>query len=459
MTVAGGASSDIHKPFIPPSVVPDERANTLFRFIRAMISNPVSAMPADAYREPVTTLSIAGERIAFISDPAILEEILIRRYADFPKTHVDERLLKPALGDGLITAHGEAWRWKRRLAAPYFSPSALANYLPGMVAPFEALSRTWRQEPGLVDISSGMARATAEVINDILLGDSNALDLGELLQAMADYLTPISWVVGMAMLKMPRWAPHPHKRKIGKARDKLRKLAGDLVKSRHLDPRDDFCARLMAASDPETGNKLTDRDMVDMLLTLVAAGHETSANTLAWACLCLASQQEMQNRLRKEVREVVGERAIDAQDLPKLRLIEAFLQETMRLFPAVPIIARQNIKPESIGGERFAPGSILFIPPYVIHRHHLLWDRPERFDIERFMGAEAKKIGRTVYMPFGAGPRICLGGAFAMMEMVAAVATLLRHLQFETPERFECEPIHRITLRPRHDLKLIVQPL
>ncbi|MEJ2376055.1 MAG: cytochrome P450 [Pseudolabrys sp.] len=448
--------------FRPSPIKSDPGADGVFGFLRAMVRNPASAIPPAAYSERVVFGEKTGKKVGFVCDPAIVEEILVKRPNDFPKSLVDERIFRPAFGNSLLIAQGEDWRWKRRLAAPYFVPAALAKLVPGMVAPFDVLTRTLseRNEDKPFDVSRAMTRATLEVITATLFTSGDELDMAAVSDAISDYLMPISWTIGLASIGAPEWLPHPGKAKIRSGRDRMRELVGAVVSRRRQSKRkyDDICAELMNARDPETGKPLSDADLVDMLLTLVAAGHETSANALTWALYCLAVQSHLQEELRAEVKDIAGDRPIKASDLPHLHKTEAFLKEAMRLFPPVPLMARQTTKTEDIGSHRCAPGMTLFIPIYAIHRHESIWDSPDTFDLSRFAPDKAKQILRTAYMPFGAGPRICIGNTFAMMEMVAALATTARGISFGTSSSTRCEPIHRITLRPKHGMSLDTKP-
>jgi cytochrome P450 len=210
----------------------------------------------------------------------------------------------------------------------------------------------------------------------------------------------------------------------------------------------------MQARDPETDRPLGDEDLVDMLLTLIAAGHETTANGLCWAIWCLAGAPELQASLAQEVEEVVGSRLIEPDLLPRLSLTKAFLMETMRLFPPAPLLARRTVKPETLSGHDLPVGTTLFIPIYAIHRHERLWSDPHRFDLSRFLDGQDRQIARTAYMPFGAGPKICIGASFAMTEMTVALATLLQSVRFRAVEGYVANPIHRITLRPKGGLSV-----
>lgn len=446
----------------PESISPDSRANGSIGFLRANVTDPVTAIPEAAYSEPATFLSIAGKTVGYICDPDLIEEILIRRTADFPKSVVDERVFRPAFRNSMLIADGEDWRWKRRLAAPYFAPSALSKSLPAMVAPFRSLADglRGRNETAPVDVSRAMTRTTLEVIDRTIFSGRDTVDLDAVSDAITDYLTPISWTIGLASLNLPAWLPHPGKAKLLRGRDRMRDLIRDAVIRRRAGaPQDDICGALMNARDPETDRPLSDDDLIDMLLTLVAAGHETSANGLTWAFYCLAMQPEIQEELRKEAIDVTGKAQVGAEHIARLAKTEAFIKEAMRLFPPVPLMARRTAKAERLAGKDCPPRTTLFIPIYAVHRHRMLWDAADEFDPGRFMGEKAKKIRRTAYMPFGAGPRICIGGSFAMMEMVAGTATLLKSLRFSTTDATRCAPVQRITLRPKDNLMLAVEPV
>ncbi len=305
-----------------------------------------------------------------------------------------------------------------------------------------------------------MTWATFEVISRTLFSKRDEVDFTAISQAISDYLEPISWVAGFASLKVPAWVPHPGHRQIRRARARMREEVGDLVRARRAATGEmqDICADLMGATDPETGRPLDDRDLVDMLLTLIAAGHETSANGLTWALYCLAAQPQLQEELAAEVASVAGARPVEAADLPKLESVEAFIKETMRVLPPVPLMARRTVKPERLGGHDLKAGTVLFIPIYAIHRNERLWRDPDKFDLTRFLGDAAKRIPRTAYMPFGAGPRVCVGASFAMMEMVAGLATLLQRCRFAARDGDRHQLVHRVTLRPKGGLTLEVSP-
>ncbi|MEO1089718.1 MAG: cytochrome P450 [Pseudomonadota bacterium] len=454
------------EPFVPAAFAPAPDAMGFVRFLRLLLTDAVSAVPERAYHEPIATVNVPGTGrplVAFVSDPTTLEEMLVRRPVDFPKSLIDDRVLRPAFGDSLLTAHGEDWRWKRRLAAPYFTPAALSARLDDMMAPFDALLDDWTDRgPGTsIDVAAAMTAATLEVVRRVLFAGDPKIDVGAIARAIDDYLGPISWLVGLASLKTPAWLPHPGRAKLLDGRRRMRAEVDALVVRQRAAPNaaSGMCAALLDARDPATGRRLDDDDLTDMLLTLIAAGHETTANALAMALYCLAEQPELQDALRDEAIATAGDGALSPDHLSSLVLTEAFVRETLRLFPPAPLMARRNLRTETLAGQRLPPGTTLFIPIYAVHRHSGLWHRPERFDVERHLGADRDAIGRTAYMPFGAGPRICAGQAFAMMEMVGALATIVRRVSVGRADRHPVELVHRLTLRPKNGLMLEMSPV
>jgi cytochrome P450 len=435
--------------------MPDDAGR--MRFLRTVISNPIAAIPRSAYREAVSVPAFAYSNIAFVSDPEVLAEVLIERVGDFPKSPIDQQIMRPAVGDSLLVAEGETWRWKRRLAAPFFTPAALARAAPQLAAPFQALAKDWRTQGGRrIDVVPAMTAATLDVIDRLLFSGRGEIDAKAVSEAMSEYLEPISWRIAFASVGVPGWVPFPGWIKFMRAKTRMRGLIQNLIAKRRASgtTQNDLCGQLMGARDPETGRLLSDEDLVDMLLTLVAAGHETSANALSWAILCLAEAPHIQERLVTEIEASVGNKAVGIEHLARLPIVKAFLMETMRLFPPVPLFSRCTTKPETLGGKRLRPGTMLFIPVYATHRHERLWRDPDQFDLSRFLDGRDKLISRTAYLPFGAGPRICIGATLAMMEMTIGLATLLQSVRFKSIEGFVADPISRVTLRSRHGLSV-----
>ena len=216
--------------------------------------------------------------------------------------------------------------------------------------------------------------------------------------------------------------------------------------------------RLVAARDPETGRSMDDTRLVDNLLTFYLAGHETTARALAWTLYLLARSPQWTSLLEEEIDAVTGGAPVAPEHVERLTLVEQVLKESMRLYPPAPMLARQAVEDGEIGGERVRRGMSVVMPIYAIHRHRSRWADPDAFDPSRFSGANEAAIERYQYLPFGAGPRICIGMAFAMIEATAMLATMLQRARFSAIEGRDPYPVARVTLLPRGGVTLSVAP-
>lgn len=222
--------------------------------------------------------------------------------------------------------------------------------------------------------------------------------------------------------------------------------------------RGDLLQRLLKARDPESGQFMNDRQVTDNLLTFLLAGHETTARSLAWALYLLSLSPQWETRLRAEVGAVAGDGEITGAHVDRLSLVTAFMKETMRLYPAISSVSRIAARDVAIGGETIAKGNLVIIPMFAIHRHRKLWRDPDRFDPGRFSAEEEAKHTRYQYMPFGAGPRICIGASFSLTESVVMLASFVRAARFATPDGKTFSPVSGITLRARPEIELNVAP-
>ncbi|MEO1281334.1 MAG: cytochrome P450 [Pseudomonadota bacterium] len=215
---------------------------------------------------------------------------------------------------------------------------------------------------------------------------------------------------------------------------------------------------MINACDAETGQRFTDVDIVDMLMTMIAAGHETTAHAMTWMLYNLAKQPELQELLAEEVELAASGRPFDGQALRNMVHLEAFIKESMRVYPSVPLLMRVSAKGQQIGGFNIKKGAVIFLPILAIHRHEDLWEDPNVFDHTRFLRVEPSTLSRTAYFPFGAGPRVCIGNAFTVVEMVAGIATLLQQVRLRPAA--DCEDftfMHLLTLKPSNGLPLEVE--
>jgi cytochrome P450 len=304
-----------------------------------------------------------------------------------------------------------------------------------------------------------MAAATLQVLEDTVLGaDLSAEDHRRVAAAGTAFLQPTVWRVAYASLRLPAWMPHPGSSRMANASRELRDVAARALAARRKDGGEggDLLGRLVTAKDPATGSVLPDSLIIDNVVTFLLAGHDTTAQALTWTLYLLALFPEWQERLREEVLGVAGDGPIGRDQLPELSLVDQVFQEAMRLYPPAPVLLRTTSKAVKLGDHEIGPGATVAIPIYVVHRHRRLWHDPLAFDPSRF-GAEARaERHRCAYMPFSAGPRNCIGSAFALVEGKTMLATLLARARFELPHGEAPAPFARLTLRPKEGLRLKV---
>jgi cytochrome P450 len=269
------------------------------------------------------------------------------------------------------------------------------------------------------------------------------------------------WDMLYASLNLPLWFPRPGMVAGYEAMRTLRDAVARLLaeqRERAADS-DNLLTRLVAARDPETGRAMDEEQLVDNLLTFYLAGHETTAKALTWTLYLLARFPEWGARLAEEVEAVTQGASVEAGHLDKLVLVQQVLKESMRLYPPVPIMSRQAVAQTRIEGLAVVPGMSILMPIYALHRHERRWQRPDEFDPTRFAPGREAAIPRYQYMPFGAGPRVCIGMPFAMTEATAILATFVQRARFETVPGVEPVPVARVTLIPRGGLRLKVLAL
>jgi len=450
-------AAEAEAPLYPPAITPPKEPLSVPGYFLAFVRNPLSVLPAAAYREPIVQYT-AG--LTAVVDPALIRRILLDEQEIFPKTPVERNILGPLLGKGILIVNGPDWRWQRQTAAPLFRHSDILHYVPAMQAAADALIATWRTAPpGTVHlVDEGTTRATFRVISETMLASDDPTVTAALERSNTDYLLPISWPLVYAVLGLPRWLPYPRRAARKKAERDMRAAVGQLVakRRRETQSREDLFTRLLAAKNPETGQGMSDEQMVDNLLTFLLAGHETTARALAWALYMVACSPAWERRLLAEVDRVAGDAPIEARHVDDLKETTMFLKETMRVYPPVSSMVRVAAKDVDLGGATIKKGKLIIIPIYAIHRHNLLWADPGRFDPERFTPEREVKQVRYQYMPFGAGPRICIGASFAMTEATVMLASFVRAARFEVEDGYVPVPLSRVTLQPKGGMPLKV---
>lgn len=401
----------------------------------------------------IARLRVGFIGIVMIGAPALAHEVLATKNASFVKAPGLAVFLRPLLGNGLLTSEHEVHTRQRRLIAPAFAHKRVASYAETMAERSERFAASLR-DGAVLDVSEGILRLTLEIVGKTLFDaevGSDADEVGEAVTvAMECAMSQVS-----SLVPIPPFVPTPTNRRSQKAVDALDAILYRIIRQRraHGGDRGDLLSMLLATQD-EQGGTMTDKQIRDEAMTLFLAGHETTANALSWALYLLARSPEARARVEAEV-DRLG-RVPSYGDLEQLPYTLAVLKETMRLYPPAYLLARRAVEDVVIGRHRIKKNAIVLVNVLGIHRRPDLFPEPERFEPERFLDDAEKQLPRCGYMPFGAGPRICIGNHFALMEGHVVLASLLKRLRFDLVSNATVDVEPLVTLRPRGGVKMRV---
>ncbi|MDC0738410.1 cytochrome P450 [Cognatishimia sp. SS12] len=432
----------------------------LWASLKAARHNLLGILPYIAVKQPMVS-GKTGLRWHMVMDPAAIRHMLLEKLEDYPKSAATKNLLRPAIGESLFVAEGAHWRWQRRAAAPVFSHRNVTALGPIMqAAAARCAQRIQGQHPAAVDLMDEMVRTTFDVIADVTFSGEGAFDAAAVHQAIDAYIADAGKISLLDMIGAPDWLPRPGRIWARNTVGDMKRVADEAIAARQArGPRDvpDLLDLLLEGEDPETQQKMNAAELRDNLLTFIVAGHETTALTLSWALYLCAFDPAVQNRARQEVLKAIGNRPIRAEDLPKLPYLRALIDETLRLYPPAGIVSRTAQAADTLCGREVRPGDTVMIPIYALHRHELLWEDPDHFRPERFL--DQKPVDRYAYLPFGDGPRICIGASFAIQEAMIILATLLQSFRFKSIPGRTPKPVMILTLRPEGGVWLTAEPL
>jgi cytochrome P450 len=452
-------STDPHLAQIEP---PDQPLS-LFPLLRTVLDNPIKVWPRAVYRDRLYRWRVLGQDTVYVMAPDLIRTVLLDDADNFEKGEIARRTLGPGLGDSILIADGSRWRWQRRAVAALFRPERIREFLPEMIAAAERTRDRWQAMPpgAEIDVAHEMMRTTFDVILRTMLPGRGNIDTELMERSVTSGLESTSWIVALALVRAPSWVPYPGIFRTRRDRKRLHSILESLILEARQTPgnNDDLLSYLMSATDPETGKSMTTIDVRNNLMTFITAGHETTALALTWTFYLLSLYPEVEERVRGEIAAVTGGGPVRPGHVDDLTYTNQVIQESMRLYPPAALIARAARRDIVLDDEQIRAGSTVYVPVYAVHRHEKLWSEPDRFDPSRFEPEAAKAIDRFCYLPFGAGPRTCIGQNFAQMEAVAVMASLLRSFRLTLRPGHRPEPRLRVTLRPAGGMPMRLQRL
>jgi cytochrome P450 len=438
---------------------PGPPAYAALRTLRAIERDPLSFLQSTRARYG----DIARSRFFFwevyqLSHPDYVKHVLQDRHTIYTKQTFDYRMLKPLVGDGLLTSDGAFWLRQRRLMQPAFHRARIAAFVGMMVGRARGMAERWAvvaDRGEALDIVPEMSRLAMEVVTRALFNTEIDTAAGR----VSDAATTLNrYVSEHATSLLFLLTPESFRGNRG-ARAAIRTLneVVDEIIAEHRrrgEDRGDLLSMLLLARDEETGEAMSDQQIRHEVLTLLVAGHETTANALSWTWYLLSQHQEIGEKLRAELAGVLAGREPTIDDLPQLTYTRMVLDESMRLYPPVWATSRAPAEEDEIAGYRIRPKSVVLLSPYVTHRHPDFWERPDTFDPERFTPERAAERPRFAYFPFGGGPRLCIGNTFALTEATLVLAVIAQRFQLDLVPGHPVVPEPLVTLRPRFGLRM-----
>jgi cytochrome P450 len=422
--------------------------------------NLLGLLPASAYRMRIGQLGWSRRTTWIINDPEAARAVLVDSDDVYPKSDLMTGALEPLIGDSIFTSSGSRWRQQRRMIDPSFSAVRVAagyRFMTGAVDAFQPRLEGLARSGEAFSLDAAMSDLTADVICRAVFG--SPLDGGASAQAFAAFHIFERSVAQVELGRLifdPPFKPVPQKPEVLDACATIRRLLADLLDKRPPGG-DDMASAILAARDPETGATFTREEVIDQLGVLFLAGHETSASALIWAVFILARQQQLRERLRAEVTSVAGDGPITMDMAKRMPFVRNVFRETLRLYPPITFLPRVAMRDTVVGGVKMKRGAMLMISPWTMHRHESHWDQPDVFNPDRFTGDSEATIKPGTYIPFGTGPRVCAGAAFATTEAILILAELFRRWDFDILDADKVEPAARLTTRPAEQIRVRVR--
>ena len=438
------------QPLVPPSAPRAPETMTFFGRLAAMRESVIGTWGQRAYEEDILQGRFFGHSSFILNTPDAIRHVLVDNYENYTRTPAGFRVLRPVLGEGLLIAEGRAWKHQRRTLAPAFTPRAVSTLIPHMIVVTDETIAKLRATCGQpVDLREAMQRMALEIAGRTMFSFEMSRHGPTLRDFVMEYGARLARP-HLLDLMLPQGWPSPQDFSRARFRKRWTSFVAMLMAQRRAagknegaPPRDLFDL-MVAARDPETGNAFTDDQLGDQVATMILAGHETTATTLFWSLYLLALDPTSQDQLAAEVQ---GATVTGALDLERLKFTRAVVDETMRLYPPVFLIARAAAGPDTVAGRPVKNKDVILIAPWLLHRHEKLWRDPNAFIPSRFMPG-APPPDRFAYLPFGVGARVCIGAHFALVEATLALAKIVGAFRIELLDQAPVIPVGVVTTQP-----------
>ncbi|MCX8571437.1 MULTISPECIES: cytochrome P450 [Hyphomicrobiales] len=448
------------EPFIPPAPTPRTSPPSTLEMMRIVYRNPLELWGEPSYNEPWISVNGIGGPLVIANDPGLIRHVLVDNAKNYKMATVRQMILRPILRDGLLTAEGDVWKRSRKAMAPVFTPRHIFGFARPMLSRTLDFVKRYDDAAGAVDVAHDMTMLTYEILAETLFSGEIAGEAGSFAHEIDRLFETMGRVDPLDLLRAPEWLPRITRLRGRKTMAYFRKIVTDTVAMRSeklaRDPDgapEDFLTLLLRAEGPDG---LSRQEIEDNIITFIGAGHETTARALGWTIYCLAEATWERDRVEREIDAVLRREPDPVKWLDAMPYTRAVFEEALRLYPPAPSINREPIADDEYKGLKIPRKAQVLVMPWTVHRHRKLWDKPEAFLPERFHPENRDRIDRYQYLPFGAGPRVCIGMSFAMQEAIIALAVLLSRFRFDTVAETRPWPVQKLTTQPQGGLPMRV---
>lgn len=448
-------------PFVPPAPQPRTSPPSTLEMMKIVYRNPLELWGEPSYNEPYISVTGIGGPLVIANDPALIRHVLVDNARNYRMATVRQLVLRPILRDGLLTAEGPVWKRSRKAMAPVFTPRHIFGFAQPMLKSTQGFAEKYAAG-GVHDISHDMTLLTYDILAETLFSGEIAGEPGQFAEQIDRLFETMGRVDPLDLLRAPEWLPRVTRIRGKKTMEFFRQIVRDTISMRaarlEKDPDgapQDFLTLLLQAEGPDG---LSRAEIEDNIITFIGAGHETTARALGWTLFCLAEAPWERARVEAEIDAVLAREPDPTKWLDAMPFTRAAFEEALRLYPPAPSINREPIEPEVWRDLKIVKKAAVLVMPWTVHRHRKLWEQPDAFIPARFHPGAREKIDRFQYLPFGAGPRICIGASFAMQEAVIALAVLLQRYRFDVTAETKPWPVQKLTTQPQGGLPMQVTP-
>ncbi|ADZ70380.1 cytochrome P450 [Polymorphum gilvum] len=450
--------------YVPPHPYRHETMPSVIELMGLARKNFLSIWSKGNFSSRLMSQQVLRRLLVVCNSPDVVQEAFQTNHAVLQRKSPQMRhALEPLIGDGLFISDSDIWRRRRKVVAPIIHGSRVPGFAPIMVDTIEEKRAEWaaRGAGGEVDALAEMAHLTAEIICRTIFGRNLGRNYAsEIVEGFSDYQRYIDQVDLPAMLGLPEWLPRFRRPAVHRSVKRILGVLDEIIDS-YQAMKDSgevsVIGGLLEARD-EDGAPLSREAIRNEAAVIFMAGHETTANTLAWAWFLLSQAPRVRERLHAELDSVLGDAPPSFADVARLPYTKAVIEETLRLYPPVPILAREAMADTTVGGKRIPKGTILMVVPWLLHRNPTLWPDADAFRPERFLEGEGTRPSKYGYVPFSIGPRICAGLQFGLTESILSLAILARAFDLRLKPGADIQPVCRLTLRPGDALPMTLHP-